>query len=51
MLRDMHHASTYMAPIVPEFPSKLDVGERVYPIRFSLGQSTTKEPGEGQEGT
>jgi hypothetical protein len=50
MLRDMHHISTSMAPIVPEFPSKLDAGERVYPIRFSIGQSATKESSKGQEG-
>lgn len=50
MLGDMHHATTSMAPILPEFPSKLEVGERVYPIRFSIEQSTTKEPDEDQGG-
>ncbi|TID15183.1 phytochrome-like protein [Venturia nashicola] len=35
--RNMRSSSTSLAPLVPDFPPKLDPGERVYPIRFSIG--------------
>jgi hypothetical protein len=39
-----------MAPIIPEFPSKLDSGERVFPIRLSIGKSSSRESSDGLVG-
>ncbi|KAE9986160.1 hypothetical protein EG328_006423 [Venturia inaequalis] len=46
----MRRSSTSLAPLVPEFPSKLDPGERIYPIRFSLHTAggQRNEAGDGQ---
>lgn len=50
MSRNMRRSSTSHAPLVPDFPAKLDSGERVYPIRFSIGRPVQNESAEGQVG-
>lgn len=46
----MRRSSMSSAPLVPEFPPRLGPGERVYPIRFSIGTPIQNESGEGQVG-
>lgn len=50
MSRHLPRSSIDVAPIVPEFPPRLDPGERVYPIRFSIaiGDAGLNDLGLGQ---